>query len=253
MTERWRIDEPLLADPGHLTLALVRHGRTSWNAAGIIQGHRGPGLDECGHRQAEALAARLARDLPAPAAVLSSDLAMTRETAGYYAQLVGAPVQDEPRLREIDNGSWSGRAIPEVIVEHSAVLTRIRGGEDLPRGGGETVGQLRARARAVLESTARRHSVGTEPEQAPAAVLFTHGGMVRALVAEALGLQPGVLSIASPANCSVTVLHVRTDGGEIAAATLRSFNSIDHLTTAGAVDGIAPAEATRASFAMSTD
>ena len=36
MTERWRIDEPLLADPGHLTLALVRHGRTSWNAAGII-------------------------------------------------------------------------------------------------------------------------------------------------------------------------------------------------------------------------
>ena len=41
-------------------LVLLRHGRTSWNAAGRAQGHADVELDDLGHQQARAAASALA-------------------------------------------------------------------------------------------------------------------------------------------------------------------------------------------------
>ena len=68
------------------TVILVRHGRTTANAGGVLAGWTpGVHLDDRGREQATALAARLA---PVPlAAVVTSPLERTRETA--EALLVG--------------------------------------------------------------------------------------------------------------------------------------------------------------------
>ena len=68
---------------------LVRHGQTSWNAAGVIQGQADAPLDETGRSQAQALGAAAASGalgairLP----VLSSDLSRAADTAVSYTHL----------------------------------------------------------------------------------------------------------------------------------------------------------------------
>src|SRR5438445_10668924 len=47
--------------PPRVRVVLVRHGESTWNDAGILQGHHGPGLNERGAHQAQALAEELAR------------------------------------------------------------------------------------------------------------------------------------------------------------------------------------------------
>src|SRR4030088_1814309 len=68
-------------------LLLVRHGESTWNAARRIQGQLDPPLTERGAAQARALSERLTgRRL---AALYSSDLARTWETAEPIAAAVG--------------------------------------------------------------------------------------------------------------------------------------------------------------------
>ena len=74
---------------------MIRHGRASagWD------GHPDPGLDETGHRQAEAVAERLGA--AAPALVLTSPLARARETAAPLARRWELEPVLEPRVAEI--------------------------------------------------------------------------------------------------------------------------------------------------------
>ena len=79
------------------TIYLVRHGR----AAASFDSHRDPGLDDLGRAQAEATAAALADELPAPLPILSSPLARAQQTAAPLAALWDAEVAIEPRIAEI--------------------------------------------------------------------------------------------------------------------------------------------------------
>jgi probable phosphoglycerate mutase len=59
-------------------LLLIRHGRSTWNAAGRIQGQADPPLDDVGQEQARRLAERLLEDHPA--ILYASPLQRARET-----------------------------------------------------------------------------------------------------------------------------------------------------------------------------
>ena len=78
-------------------LVIWRHGRTAWNAERRVQGQTDVELDERGHAQAAAAAARLARF--SPAAIVSSDLRRAAQTAAYLAEATGLPVAYDERLR----------------------------------------------------------------------------------------------------------------------------------------------------------
>lgn len=215
----WSVDDPVLDVWRRLRLTAVRHGQSIWNVQRRAQGWHGPGLTPLGHRQAAATAARLAGRTDD--VVLSSDLPRVVETARPHPVAATTDV----RLRELDSGEWAGLPLDDVERKYAGDIARIRAGADLPRGGGETFGDLRARIRSLLTDLAAATPAGTERS----VLCFTHGGPVRALAAEVLGL-PDHRVLADPGNCSLTEVLLWIDGdGTIAAGRLVRYATDDHL------------------------
>ena len=73
-------------------LTLLRHGRTEWNARGLLQGSTDIQLDEIGRDQARAAAERLAASGERWDAVVSSPLVRARETAELVAGRLALPL-----------------------------------------------------------------------------------------------------------------------------------------------------------------
>jgi broad specificity phosphatase PhoE len=160
-------------------ILLARHGETDWNRIGRWQGHADPPLNEAGRSQAAELAERLAGD--GIAAVYSSDLQRASETARVVAARLGLDVVEDPGLREIDVGSWSGLTRAEVEQRFPEGYARWLGGEI--GHDGETREQLTARVVDAVERIAATHPDGT-------VLVVTHGGSIRALRRHAAG-DPG--------------------------------------------------------------
>src|SRR4051812_16111834 len=130
-------------------LVLVRHGQSTWNAEGRLQGQADPPLSARGRDEARALAPMLA-GFPAER-VVASDLRRTRETA-EAAGFAGAAL--DPTWREIDVGEWAGRPLAELPPGGEPAW---RGGPPLPpRGGGG--GGLEARGAPAPEGLPHRGS-----------------------------------------------------------------------------------------------
>jgi probable phosphoglycerate mutase len=160
-------------------ILLARHGETDWNRVGRWQGHADPPLNDAGRSQAGELAERLAGD--GIAAIYSSDLARASETARVVADRLGLGVVEDPRLREIDVGSWSGLTRAEVEQRFPEGYARWLGGEI--GHDGETREQLTSRVVAAVETIAAEHPDRT-------ILVVTHGGTIRALRRHADG-DPG--------------------------------------------------------------
>lgn len=160
-------------------ILLARHGETEWNRLGRWQGHADPPLNDTGRQQAETLAAQLDDD--GIASVYSSDLRRASETAGIVADRLGLTVTEEPALREIDVGSWSGLTREEVRERYPEGFARWLAG-DIGHDG-ETREQLADRVVGAVERIARAH-----PDEH--VLVVTHGGAIRALRRHAAG-DPG--------------------------------------------------------------
>jgi len=87
-------------------LIIWRHGQTASNVADRFQGHLDVDLDETGHAQAAAAAARLAEEHPD--VIVSSDLRRAADTAVALSAVTGLPVHTDARLRERNYGVWQG-------------------------------------------------------------------------------------------------------------------------------------------------
>jgi glucosyl-3-phosphoglycerate phosphatase len=173
---------------------LIRHGQSTWNADGLLQGQADPPLSEVGRREAAGLAplgARFERDR-----VVCSDQRRARETAA----LVGHPdARPDRRWREIGVGEWAGRPLAELP---GGSEPSWRGGSIVPPGG-ESWEALSARVVDALD----------ELRQAGGAWLVVcHGGAIRAAVAALTGADARRLG--GPDNASVTVVG---PGGRLVA------------------------------------
>jgi len=93
-------------------LLLVRHGATPLTAEDRFSGAGGVDLSDEGRRQVARLAERLARE--PLAAVYTSPLARTMETATLLAHPHGLPLLQREGLREISHGRWEGLSRAEV-------------------------------------------------------------------------------------------------------------------------------------------
>ncbi|GAC1328343.1 MAG: histidine phosphatase family protein [Mycobacteriales bacterium] len=171
-------------------IVLVRHGRTSWNAAGRLQGQLDPPLDDTGVAEAAAAAEVLAT-LPV-AAVVASDLQRAAATAGPLARLLGRPATLDPRLREIGLGAWQGLTIDEARLTFPAEYDGWRHGVDVRRGGGETYAEVARRTLPAIEA-----ALGDVPP-GQVLVVVTHGGTARAAIGALLGLAPALWSRLGP-------------------------------------------------------
>lgn len=82
-------------------LSLIRHAKSSWDYPELSDFERP--LNERGRRDAPRMAARLARDLPRPDALISSPATRALTTARVFAETLNLPfdaVQIEPRIYE---------------------------------------------------------------------------------------------------------------------------------------------------------
>jgi probable phosphomutase (TIGR03848 family) len=230
------------------TVLLVRHGLTE--LTGPVLAGRTPGvhLDERGQQQATALAARIA-SLPI-ALLVTSPLERCTETAelirAAQAEAGRAPGWEvDERLIECGYGAWTGRTLKELakdplwkVVQTQPAAARFPDGEALS--------DMSARAIAAVRDWDRR--VGPDAVW----VACSHGDVIKAIVADALGLHLDQFQRIAVDPCSVTVIRytdarpyvLRTNdvGGDLSgfappAKRSRRRRSTDATVGGGAGDG----------------
>ena len=175
-----------LPDRGEATrVVLVRHAAAEESARGRCYGRLDVLLSPRGLRQAEALAGALA-DHPL-AAVYASPLTRALDTARPIAAAQGLEPAVLDALAELDFGEVEGLRFDEIEVAHPELFrtwmddpARVR----FPAG--EGLDDLRARVLPVLAEIRARH-------EREAVAVVAHGGVIRVVLAEALGLDDGAL------------------------------------------------------------
>ena len=200
------LDTAPVLDTG-ATLWLVRHGESTWNSAGLAQGHNDEAeLTERGLRQAAQAAAQFG--YRPVRAIYASDLRRAQQTAAAFAAVLGLPVHPDARLRERSLGVLEG-------TSHAAIgpaATGLGGGlvidPDVRPPAGESVRDLYLRAASfcddlaaslsgpVLADTALADTALADTALAgpvPAGpggdvLVIAHGGTVRVLDAYARGV-----------------------------------------------------------------
>jgi len=153
-----------------VSIVLVRHGETEWSATGKHTSTTDVPLLDSGRRDAERLRERLAgRDF---ALVLTSPYIRSRETASLAG--LGANAQVDEDLAEFKYGDYEGLTTPEIRKTRPGWSVWTDGAP-----GGETAGQVGARADRVIE-----RALGADGDVA----VFAHGHLLRVLGARYIDL-----------------------------------------------------------------
>ncbi|MFL6128410.1 MAG: MSMEG_4193 family putative phosphomutase [Mycobacteriales bacterium] len=191
----------------------------------VLAGHTpGVHLDERGRAQAAAVAERL-RPVPL-AAVVSSPLERCAETAAaLVAGRDGLAVQTEPRLAEVRYGDWTGRPLKELVKQPLwRVVQQHPAAAVFPGPEGEGLAQTQARAVTAV----REWDAAVTASAGPGAVWLacSHGDVIKALLADALGAHLDLFQriVVDPCSVSVVrytetrpfVLRMNDTGGEVA-------------------------------------
>jgi probable phosphoglycerate mutase len=211
-------------------LILVRHGETAWNAQARYQGQSDPPLSEAGRRQAASLSSYLARE--EIDAIHASDLQRAWDTALTIAGPHGLPVHADRRLREMDFGAWEGLTYTEVQTHDPSGLAAWEADPlNVAPSGGETLRQVAARVRSVLDDMARIEWERT-------VVLVSHGGPLRVLLCMALGLEPQAHWQFRLGIASLSELYACEVGADIgrASGVLTRLNDTHHLEMEAGLD-----------------
>lgn len=208
------------------TLLLVRHGRTELTGPVLAGWTPDVHLDERGRAQAAALAGRLA---PVPlAAVVSSPLDRCLETAAAIAadQAGGTvdKVEVDERFGEVRYGDWTGRPLKELAGEPLwRVVQAHPSAARFPGDDGESLAEAQHRAvTAVREWNAR-----ITAERGPDAsyLVCSHGDIIKAVAADALGLhldqfqrihaEPASLTVIRYTELRPFVVRLNDVGGDV--------------------------------------
>lgn len=171
-------------------LILIRHGQTTYNATGRMQGHLDTKLSAVGYEQAKGAAAML-RDKNF-SAIVCSDLIRARETARVIGEELGLEPSIDARLRETNLGDWQGMSSVEVDEEFPGARAIWRHDPTWAPPQGESRVDVAKRARPVIDELMRTHDWSPGP-----VLVVGHGGAISALTCNLLGLehnQYGILS-----------------------------------------------------------
>jgi probable phosphomutase (TIGR03848 family) len=183
------------------TVLLIRHGLTDETGRRLSGRRPELHLNASGRSQARALAERLAA-LPL-AAVYSSPLERTIETAAPLAQVQGLQVEPREALVEVDFGEWTGLWFEELAGRPEWQAYNTQRSVTRPAGG-ELMVEVQERAVGELERIQHLH---------PGAVVavVTHGDVIRAALLHHLSMGIDLYDRLEIAPCSLSVLGWRDD------------------------------------------
>ncbi len=196
---------------------LVRHGRTSANANGLLQGRLDNELDAVGMQQAAQIAAALSLADPQPDLIVSSPLLRARQTAEATAELLGLEISLDARWCELDYGEWDGMAIADIEPEH---WQRWRADPSFAPPAGESLAQLNTRVAAACDELA------SEAADRQIAV-FTHVSPIKAAVRWTLRVAEEISWQMYVSQAQITRIGFRRS-----QPNLLSYNDTAHLNPA---------------------
>jgi 2,3-bisphosphoglycerate-dependent phosphoglycerate mutase len=202
-----------------MLLYCVRHGESTHNAAGRIQGQADIPLSDFGRRQSQAVAEALAAQ--GIDVIYSSPLCRALETAEIVARHLKLGVRTDARLMEINAGIFQNRLRAEIGERYPAEFARwVAGDPDFVIPGGESRNDLiRRGCDAVRDIALAGH---------PRAVIVSHGRILALTVKALAGFSAGEAS-PSLENGAITTLMFHPD----ARFELVAFNQVDHLQQVG--------------------
>jgi probable phosphoglycerate mutase len=183
------------------TLLLVRHGLTSMTGPVLAGWTPGIHLNDRGKEQAAALGERL---LEVPlAAIVTSPLERCQETAAAIAAGRDlAPTTDE-RLGECRYGDWTGQELKKLAKDPLwKVVQAHPSAAAFP--GGEALRDTQSRAVDAV----REHDAAVGDDATWLAV--SHGDVIKAIVADALGVHLDMFQRIQIDPCSLTVIRYTT-------------------------------------------
>jgi probable phosphoglycerate mutase len=186
------------APPNGTLLLLVRHGQTPTTGSVLPGRAKGLSLAEEGRQQAAAVAERIAPFAERVAAVYTSPLERTRQTASPIARAVGQRPRVERGLLEADFGEWTGAELKALMklpewkaVQHRPSTFRFPGGESFA--------EMQLRITGALDRMVSAH-----PGRVVVAV--SHADPIKAAVAQAMGCHLDLFQRIVVSPCSVTAI-----------------------------------------------
>ncbi|MCH8994033.1 MAG: histidine phosphatase family protein [Chloroflexi bacterium] len=208
----------------NMRLLLIRHGETSANAEGRLQGHLDVSLSEPGRGQSEQLAERLSH--LSLEALYTSPLKRARETAHIIAGRNGLTPEDRPALMERDVGELAGLNREEIRARYpDFIRARAEARPDVAVPGFESDADLKRRVLGGLGAIIESHPGETIG-------VVSHGGVIAAFLRETLQMpttRPGAFAVS---NASITTFDLREgerSDGIRPRVVLVSLNDICHL------------------------
>ncbi|MDN3355265.1 histidine phosphatase family protein [Actinomadura sp. DC4] len=218
------------------TLLLVRHGLTEMTGPVLAGWTPGVHLNERGRAQAAELAARLA---PIPLdLIVASPLDRCQETAqAVVAGRDGLQLRTDDRFGEVRYGEWTGRPLEELakeelwkVVQAHPSAVRFPGGEAMAD----------AQHRAV--TAVREWNDGLKPDAT--FLVCSHGDIIKAIIADALGLHldqfqriqadPASLTVIRYTETRPFVVRLNDNGGKVDDLLAKSGQDSDAPVGGGA-------------------
>ncbi|MBN1586586.1 MAG: histidine phosphatase family protein [Candidatus Omnitrophica bacterium] len=158
---------------------LIRHGESTWNESGRIQGWSNPHLSETGRKQAERLAARLKRTKISH--LYTSPLRRARQTATAVAEATGLKACPVEELKEICLGDWEGLTPFQVDRQFSnGYASWLKDPHSVRIPNAEGSRPFVQRISRAFQRLRQETSEGT-------VAVVTHGGVIAAYLSSLLG------------------------------------------------------------------
>jgi probable phosphoglycerate mutase len=185
--------------PRESSITLVRHGESTWNELGLIQGQNDLAqLTDNGRDQARAVAGAL-KSLGFDRLV-ASDLARARQTAEIIGAELDLALSPDPLLRERCFGVLEGQPQEMLDSGSSGIVEGVYVDPDARPEGGESFRDVVTRVGVFVEAT--RDAMAGER-----ILVVTHGGTIRALRAYVEARPLEGLDALAVENCSVWDLY----------------------------------------------
>jgi probable phosphomutase (TIGR03848 family) len=203
------------------TVLLIRHGRTTANSAGTLAGWTpGVQLDDVGVEQSTALGTRIA-GVPLTA-VVTSPLERCQQTTSAVLAMREVPVHVDEGVAEVRYGDWTGEPIKTLAKQPLwKIVQQHPSNARFPGKDAESLAEMQSRAVAAV-----RHWNG-ELGEGSVYALVSHGDVIKAILADALGMHLDLFQriVVDPASLSVVrygdtrpfVERVNDCAGDVAA------------------------------------
>lgn len=195
-------------------IVLVRHGVTGTTGKVLPGRAAGLNLSTEGHQQAQAVAKRLA-DLEKVAALYSSPMERTLQTAAPMAEALNLGITVEEGLLECDFGTWTGRKIADLAktpewktVQHEPSTFRFPEGESFT--------EMQSRIVNTLLRLAQQH-------QGETVVAVSHADPIKSAISHAAGAHLNHFQRFVVSPCSMSVLDINND-----TFTILTVNSLEN-------------------------